>query len=102
MCVPLFLLKNILEERALAMAERSFVLLPVEEESIRTVTYLLYGGIVLHLVVVPLLQFALAMAYFKYGHAWSRVLRREAGVFPWESPEEPVEEGDGENECTRL
>ena len=84
LCIPLAMLKYFVALRVADMRETGFPLLPEEEESVRFIDLLFYSFLGVCCLAVPLLQLLLALIYFKYGHAWSRVLNREASVFfPW-------------------
>ncbi len=75
LCIPLIGLKLTLGQRAAAMERKFFPQLPTEQYSLIVVDGLLYGSLAFFLSVAPLSQIGLAMAYFKWGHSWSRVLR---------------------------
>ncbi len=80
MCVPLAIYRGILWRRADQMLEGGFLLLPEEENSISFINWLLAGSVVLFAVFSPLSQMFFSVVYFKHGHPWSRILRREANV----------------------
>ncbi len=84
LCAPLAVLKYFLGAHAAQMEANFFPLLPEEVGSLSTVNILLFSSIAIHAVLTPFVQITLALLYFKYGHSWSRVLRQEVDIFPWE------------------
>ncbi len=84
-CIPLYLLKHLIDLRAEAMSGEGFPLLPEEAQSIWLINAMLLSIVTASCLIMPVLQLILALLYFKHGHAWSRVLRREARIFPWDS-----------------
>ncbi len=81
-CVPLAMLKHVTDRRAAEMSD-FFPLLPEEKQSEHMIKMLLGCGAVGYGLVLPAVQILLAAAYFRYGHPWSRVLRRQAKILPW-------------------
>ena len=85
LCVPMAILKHLSWTRAEMMEEKYFYLLPQEQESILIVDGILFSSIAFYAFILPILiQLPLGLAYFKFGHAWSRILVREVSVFPWD------------------
>ncbi len=74
LCLPLLLLKFSLAKRSQSMLSVPLPLLPEEEASVALVDGLLLGSVLLFALILPLFQLALALIYFRFGHAWSRVL----------------------------
>ena len=81
LCIPIAILKYVLMARAASMEAMYFPALPEEQMSLAIVDGLLFSAIGIYCLLLPLTQFALALLYFKYGHAWSRVLNRECKAF---------------------
>ncbi len=68
--------------------EAVFPLLPEEERSALIVNVVLYASVVGFALVLPAMQIMLALIYFRNGHPWSRVLRREVRLLPSDDLEE--------------
>ena len=77
LCVPLCYLKLALYDRKIHLASRMFSLLPQEEHSAMMVNLILFSSLTAFAILVPALQFMLALAYFWHGHAWSRIIKRK-------------------------
>ena len=76
LCLPLMVLKYLVAERKASMVGM-FAPLPAEEHSEIVTDAVLFSSLTVYLFVLPLCQFGLVTAYFKYGHCWSRVLKSE-------------------------
>ncbi len=103
LCVPMWILRQASLERAASMAARAFPLLPSEDASLTRIDIMLFSALALYSVILPPLQVFLALAYLKYGHAWSRILVKAVPVFPWDVVDgtEDAVSGGRPNEETR-
>jgi hypothetical protein len=79
---PVMVLKYRVDARNKELEEAHFPLLKEEIDSTQTINGLFFGSLTL-LFVYPIVMNVLALLYFKYGHPWTMILRRNIAVFPW-------------------
>ena len=76
---PILSLKLAVDKRNALLEREGFPPIPMELHSTQVVNALLFSGLGLFLVV-PFLQALLADAYYKRGHAWSRILNEHLAL----------------------